>query len=345
MSKSNKILILRLSALGDVAMTVPVVASLSDAYPNKELIVVSRGFAQKLFAPIKGVTFVPFDPNNKHKGVKGLWKLFKTLKSIGPYDFIADLHDVIRTKFITTLFKLSGTKVVRIDKGRKEKKELTRKKNKTLKQLKSTFERYHEVFLKAGYTFNIDTFNGKELYVTSENKNLHKTLYSDKIRIGIAPFAGHIWKTWPEDKMLKLIEKLDKSGYEIFLFGGRGKEQKTLDEWSSNFNNVHNLAGQLPINHELEAISKLNVMISMDSGNMHLARLVNTPVVSIWGATHPNAGFYGWNMPKEWAVQVDLDCRPCSVYGNKPCHREDFACMNNITPEMVLEKVELITKA
>lgn len=326
-------------------MTVPVIASLSDAYPNKELIVVSRGFTQKLFAPIKGVTFITFDPNNKHKGIKGAYKLYKTLKALGPYELIADLHNVIRTKFITTLFKLSGSKVIRIDKGRKEKKELTRAKNKNFKQLKSTFERYHDVFLKAGYTFGIDTFNGKELYTKKENRNLHQALYSTNIKIGIAPFAGHIWKTWPAEKMLEFIKILDNKEYEVFLFGGRGREQKTLDEWTSKFDNVYNLAGQLPINQELEAISMLDVMVSMDSGNMHLARLVNTPVISLWGATHPYAGFYGWNMPIEWSVQVDLDCRPCSVYGNKPCHRKDFACMNNISPQMVLNKIELITKA
>ena len=86
-------------------------------------------------------------------------------------------------------------------------------------------------------------------------------------------------------------------------------------------------------------MSHLDVMVSMDSGNMHLASLTATPVVSIWGATHPFAGFMGWRQNPDNAIGLNLPCRPCSVYGNKPCLRGDYACLKNISPEMVLEKV------
>lgn len=342
MSKSDKILILRFSALGDVAMTVPVVASFLKAYPDKKVVVVSRAFASKLFTPISGVTFVAIDPNGKHKGIKGLWLLFKTLRSMGPFDFVADLHNVLRTQFLTALFRVAGTKVIQIDKGRKEKKALVRKKNKQFVQLKSTFTRYHEVFQKAGFHFSLDGFDGREIYLSKEMVPTHAAFTIAGHHIGIAPFAGHIWKTWPIEKMKELVEKLDTQNHQIYLFGGRGKEQKTLESWASEMENVHNLAGQLTMDDELKAMSSLDVMVSMDSANMHLARLVNTPVVSLWGATHPYAGFYGWKMPAEWAVQIDLDCRPSSIYGNKPCHRGDFSCMEKITPEMVMSKIDSI---
>ena len=86
-------------------------------------------------------------------------------------------------------------------------------------------------------------------------------------------------------------------------------------------------------------MSHLDVMISMDSSNMHLASLTDTPVVSIWGATHPFAGFLGWNQKAEDCVQLDLPCRPCSVYGNKPCFRGDYACLNGISSEEILNKL------
>ena len=89
-------------------------------------------------------------------------------------------------------------------------------------------------------------------------------------------------------------------------------------------------------------MSHLELMVSMDSANMHLASLVNTPVVSIWGATHPYTGFMGWNQKLENAVQVDLPCRPCSIFGNKPCLRGDYACLNSITPDMVFSKVKAV---
>ena len=89
-------------------------------------------------------------------------------------------------------------------------------------------------------------------------------------------------------------------------------------------------------------MSHLDVMLSMDSSNMHMASLTATPVVSVWGATHPYGGFMGWKQPAENAIQADLDCRPCSIYGKRPCRRGDLACMNLIRPEIIIEKIEQI---
>ena len=89
-------------------------------------------------------------------------------------------------------------------------------------------------------------------------------------------------------------------------------------------------------------MSHLNAMLSMDSANMHMASLVATPVVSVWGATHPYAGFMGWGQKPENIVQVELDCRPCSIYGQKPCLRGDYACMNMIKPEIIVEKINFL---
>jgi ADP-heptose:LPS heptosyltransferase len=82
----------------------------------------------------------------------------------------------------------------------------------------------------------------------------------------------------------------------------------------------------------------------MDSANMHLASIYGVPVVSIWGATHPFAGFYGWMQDVNNIVQADLYCRPCSVFGNKPCYRGDHACMQMITTEMLMQKIEALLK-
>ena len=90
---------------------------------------------------------------------------------------------------------------------------------------------------------------------------------------------------------------------------------------------------------ELDLISGLDLMLSMDSANMHLASLFGVPVVSIWGATHPYAGFYGWGQKPSNAVQVELYCRPCSVFGNKPGYRGDLLCLTSISPVTVYEKI------
>jgi len=126
----------------------------------------------------------------------------------------------------------------------------------------------------------------------------------------------------------------------VFLFGGGKKEIGIFEEWIKKYPTVISTTGKLNMSTELILMSYLNVMLSMDSANMHMASLVNIPVISIWGATHPYGGFMGWKQLPVNTIQLDMPCRPCSVYGESPCYRGDYACMNNIEPERVIKKIE-----
>lgn len=130
--------------------------------------------------------------------------------------------------------------------------------------------------------------------------------------------------------------------YKNLLIRRRKKEIKVLEEWAQHFPNVISTAGKLTINMELALMSNMDVMLVMDAANMHLASLVNIPVVSIWGATHPCAGFAGWNQSAANIIQIDLPCRPCSLSGEKHCYRKDYACLQGITPEMVIEHINKV---
>ncbi|MFW6267899.1 MAG: glycosyltransferase family 9 protein [Marinilabiliaceae bacterium] len=342
---AKKILVFRFSALGDVAMTVPVLWSFVQQYPGHEVWFVSRPFASDLVGPIPNVRFFPVDVKGVHKGLPGLLRLFRELRKNGPWEAVIDLHSVLRTHVLTSLFKIFRVRTNKIDKGRKEKRALTRKKNKIFRPLPSTVSRYQDTFGKAGFTFKMLPFPGKTLYgKSSKEKDADEASVTPGAEltgftIGVAPFAKHKWKMWPEEKMWTLLQELDKLGYEIILFGGPGEEQGKLEDWASKLKKANTFAGRLKMKDELRLMSQLDVMISMDSANMHLASLVETRVVSIWGATHPYAGFYGYEQSQGDAVQIDLECRPCSVFGDKTCHRGDFACMMSITPQMVLKKV------
>ena len=114
-----------------------------------------------------------------------------------------------------------------------------------------------------------------------------------------------------------------------------------MEEWSNEIPCSFNVAGKISFKEELQLISQLTLMVSMDSANMHLASIYGVPVVSIWGATHPFAGFYGWRQDVNNIVQADLFCRPCSVFGNKPCYRGDHACMQMISTDMVKQKIAM----
>jgi len=346
----KRVLVFRFSALGDVAMTVPVLHSFLNQYPEHEVWLVSRGFASDLLKPVNGVRFFEADLKVRHKGIAGMVRLFNDLHRYGPFDSVIDLHSVLRTHVLSLLFRLNGNVVSRIDKGRDEKKKLCRKNNKVFQQLPSTFDRYLQTFKKAGFAFELLPFPGKELFGNNieietlmlkklpEMKMFFHTTGKQK-RIGVAPFAKHQWKMWPTEKMMRLLKELEGEGYSIVFFGGKGEEKHQLEQWASDLKNTISVAGELTFGEELYLISKLGTMLTMDSANMHLASLAEVRVVSIWGATHPYAGFYGYGQSANDAVQIDLECRPCSVYGNKECHRGDFACMEMITPQLVFKKI------
>lgn len=335
----KKILAIRLSAIGDVAMTVPVISSLSKAYPDAEITFVSQKFASGFIKYIPRVNMFEVDLKGRHKGFFGIFRLYFDLKKLGKFNLVADLHDVIRSKIVRFLFSLSFTKIRVIDKGRKEKHNLTKIDGKVLRQLDTSVNRYAKVFYDGGFKFDIEF---DYLFTQSPLADNITSITGQREGkwVGVAPFAKHKGKIYPLESMEKVIELLSANkNIKIFLFGGGAYEKEILEGWAKRYPNTVSLVGKLSMEDELKVISNLEVLVSMDSANMHLASLVNTCVVSVWGATHPFAGFYGWNQNPRHALQINLPCRPCSIYGNKDCFRKDYACLNLITPNDIVSKI------
>jgi ADP-heptose:LPS heptosyltransferase len=334
-------LVIRLSSLGDVAILIPTLYSVASENPDDTFLLVTKKPLQPLFFnKPDNLEIFPMQTKGRHKGLLGLIRAVRDVGLIinrmgnkgenpGKILKIADLHAVIRSTIVGFFFRLKGAKIVVINKNRPAKKALVRKKNKKRLPLQTSLSRYREVFEKLGYdtTLNFKGFYQKE-YKKSETW------------IGIAPFAKHPGKIYPFEQMEKVVHLLnDRPATKIFLFGGK-EECCLLEEWTKKYEHVESVAGLMPFPDELSLMNRLDVMLSMDSANMHLASLVNTPVVSVWGATHPYAGFYGYNQNPENAVQIDLECRPCSIFGNKPCWRGDYACLTGISPQAIAEKIE-----
>ena len=319
------IAVIRLSAMGDVAMIVPVVRAFTEQNPTVKITIVSRLFFKPFFDNLKGVHFFEVDEKNRHKGILGLLRLYWDLKRIN-IDAIADLHDVLRSKFLRRVFALNGKKVAFTDKGRKEKAELTREENKQFVLLKSMFERHVETFGKLGFSVDLSSPSFPEKAILSDEilkklVNQVEIMFFDGIKIGIAPFAQYQTKVYQKDLMQKVINELaNNSNYTIFLFGGGTKEIELLKSFSKDKKNVVVVAGKLNLEEELQLISNLDVMLSMDSGNAHIAAMLNVKVITLWGATHPFAGFSPFNQPLENCLVSDRTLfpkLPTSVYGNK----------------------------
>ena len=336
----TKLLVMRFSAMGDVAMTVPVIHSLATQYPDLQITMLTRKHLVPLFQWMpENVKCMGIDLKN-YDGIGGLNRLYAELKPLD-FDAVADIHNVLRTKFLRMRFRLSGKQVAVIDKGRSEKKALIGH-GMDVEALRPMTERYREVFARHGYDFTL-TFDHNRPDAVQIQELTSKGILPAEGNvplIGIAPFAAHEGKIYPLDKMRRVAEMLADRGAHVYLFGAGKEEREILESWQRE--GIESVAGKLGgLTNELLLMSRLRLMISMDSSNMHMAAMMGTPTLSVWGATHPKAGFLAWHQGLDSVVQKDFPCRPCSVYGNKPCRFGDYRCMNSITPEDIVNKVQL----
>lgn len=344
--KEKHLLLIRLSALGDIVMLLPVVRALRENYPELPLTVLSQPFARPFFEDIPGVTFFAAELRGRHHGIRGLWRLAGELKRATPLTHLADTHSVIRSWLLRFFLALRtfpyGYKSATLHKGRREKKALVRQHDKQLMPLEHSVTRYAEVLKKLGFPLVVSYQLGG-LQAREITTQLEPLLRETRLRVGIAPFAKHRGKRYDLDQMLALVKKLHKRGIQIFLFGSRGEEQLLLERWVTKPDIVVVPALGLNLLDELRLMRHLDLMVAMDSANMHLASWAGTRVLSVWGATHPYAGFYGWGQDEALAVgRDDLACRPCSVYGNKPCLRGDYACLDIPVDELYKRALALL---
>lgn len=334
--------------MGDVAMTAPVLAEVMRCYPQTEIVLLTRGFYEPFFDGIPNLKLHNIDLARYHRGIKGLIRLFRELREAYPdVEHVIDLQDKIYSKLLRKLYWLAAGKSYRhIDKGRAGKKALTAMpgRGKVLRPLRTSIERYADAFRAAGFDIPVI---GTDLAVYRQARPVPLVLglkrETDEYWIGLAPFAQHKGKVYPMEKMqemaLMLIGRYPSA--RIFIFGG-GEEERELaravvaEDSTGRFVSV---VGRFSLREEIDLMANLDLMVSMDSSAMHMASLVGIPVVSVWGATHPYAGFLGLGQSMEDAVGLDISCRPCSVYGHKECWRGDYACLNDLPPERIFERI------
>jgi len=340
------VMAVRFSALGDVVMTIPVLYSACRCHPDVKFVMVTRPSMTGVFVNAPANLVVEgADVTRTYAGLGGLRRLVAHMVEKHGIDAMVDLHDVLRTKVLRAFCRLRDIPVAKLDKGRAAKRALTRRSGKIMLPVASSITRYREAFGRIGLPVD-DCFDG----LFGRDGHGDPALYSavapaqrpaGQKWVGIAPFAAHEGKIYPPEKMEEVIARLAARGdVRIFIFGGGGSEKKTAEEWEHKHPCVTSLCGKKSGFHvELSLLSHLDAMITMDSANMHLASIVNTPTVSIWGATHPYCGFTGWHQSEDMMLQAPLPCRPCSVFGNRPCRRHDRMCLKAIRPDAIYSKV------
>ena len=334
------LLIIRFSALGDILMSVPVIDALARQYPDIHITVVSRPYVGPVMRMLPAnVSFVGVNLK-QYKGLAGIWRLYKELKALQP-TAVADFHHVLRTILLRVFFKWNGIRTAHLNKDRRQRKKFISAAVKT--QQRTSFEGYQQVLADLGFPVKIDwhqpfsLFRNELPFVTDSQQGGAKVAKENAI--GVAPFAAHKGKIYPLDKMEQVIAQLSQHTH-IYLFGAGADEKALMEQWAQKYPNVESVVGRLAdMGEELRLMSRLRVVLAMDSGNMHLASLAGVPVVSVWGATHPLGGFLAWGQSLDDAVQLNLPCRPCSIYGSKPCRYGDYRCLTTLSPDLLVEAV------
>lgn len=328
----KRILLIRLSALGDVAMLPHAVRAFREAYPKVGVTILTRSFLRPLFDGLD-VEFIFVDTDKHHRGFWGLWRLAGEIKAHG-VDAVADVHGMIRSSILRWMcFLRGGIPFRKIYKGRVEKWFRVGYSNHEAVPLTHSVVRYCDVLRRFGYTFDDPSPAKRVVHESPVGKKSGRW-------VGFAPFSAHRGKTYPADLSEQVVGLLSERFDRVFIHSGGGSEAEFAERMESQYPNVTALWDRVKLKEERDLISNLDCVITMDSLVMHLAALVATPTVSVWGATHPEFGFMGYGMDYEGVLQEDMPCRPCSVYGNKPCKSGDYKCLRAITPEMIVERAE-----
>ena len=327
-------LIIRLATLGNVAMTVPIIASVSRRYPNDRFVVASKKNLEAMFATMPNVEFREVDNHLDWKGVVRLWKSLRD-----EVDAVIDLQNVLRTRVLDVLMRWSGKHVTRVDYGRIRKHMITFWGIGKNHPLPTEFERYRDTFARAGLTSD-ESFVSLAVKTTTA-KCVKETFGEKEGRwIGLAPFAKSKSNMLPYRVTKDIIEQLTKDEQtRVFLFGAGNIECEMLRLWASVFPRTISVAGRLKLEEELELMRMLDVMICMDSANQHLSSLVGLRAISVWCATHPMIGFGGWKQRSEDTIQRhDLRCRPCTCHGTNHCRYRNYAC-RQIEAETIVKQI------
>lgn len=333
--RPSHVLIVRFSAMGDVAMSLRAIWTLRKTYPDVRITVATKQKFARFYDDIPNVTLLCLPSKSSFKDLAGI---VKKAKSMG-VDAVADIHNTLRGKFIRLCFMLSGVRVAHLDKMRDARKALKNHKGGNVVPIRHNVLRFCDVFAELGLPVPVPT--------VERVINPIPGIFGKKTGswAGYAPFASKSMKIYPEDLSRQFVDKLTRVFDRVFIFCGPGKEKEFADSLQQAYPNVTTVFGKTDIWGEMDLMSNLNVIVTMDSSAMHMASIVGTPLVSVWGATHPAAGFhaYGTDMERN-CVQLNLDCRPCSIYGEGDCFTRDFKCMRGIPPDMIMEKVMLVAE-
>lgn len=348
MTPPAPLILYRLSSLGDVTLCVPILCALRQKYPDLPIVFITHKRFASLFEPIPGLTLLALEMEKPHsyEGVIGLWRLARHIKRAYPKGNFVDMHTVLRSKILSFFLRRHQLPTKgRLRKNRPLKRAFLKRKTQTLPStlwmyadcLRQSRFPICEYFVDGHFQFQRLTPAPVQMYTDTllQARKDHIRAYVSPPFIIIGTFARHLSKTYPFALCEQLIEQLLKQGYTVVVADHGHPQAKALKR-----DRVVFLTDcLLSLTEQIYLFSRAHYAIVADSANMHLAGIAGTPTLSVWGATHPAAGFDVW--PNNKALYRSLPCAPCSIYGNKACHRREtpLQCLHDIRPQDILTHI------
>jgi len=324
-----KILIIRFSSIGDIVLTTPVIRCLRKKYPAADIyFLVKEKFSGIVLTNpyINQVLTLSEDIN-------ATIEILKNEK----FDYIIDLHHNLRTLRIKQALK--GVPFYSFDKLNAEKWVYTAFKI-NLMPHKHIVDRYMEAIKSLGVVndgLGLDYFiPQKDVVKDSEIPFSHSQGY-----ISIAIGAAHFTKKLPVDKLKELCASIT---YPVILLGGNEDFYNGLEIAGVDPVKIYNACGKFSLNESADIIRKSKLVISHDTGLMHIAAAFKKNILSVWGNTVPSFGMYPYLTAYEVFQVNKLWCRPCSKIGFAKCPLGHFKCMREISLDMIIESAHQILR-
>ena len=335
----RKILLIRLSSIGDIILTTPLLRVLKTRYPECELHYITRKEFSELLRDDPMVDrLISIDVAGGRSAMRALNLELMDQR----YDAVLDLHNNFRSRILRNGL---SSRLHLIDKRSLRRLLLTQLHVNTFKEITPVPERYIETARRYGVL--PDAF-GPRLHPTEAQRASART----KLReagadvadgfVGLCPGAMHFTKRWPEERFVELARMLTARGERLLLFGG--SQDSIVAEMIARTapRSIVDLTGRLSLMETAAAMEHCRVVIANDSGLMHMATAVRRPVVALFGSTVREFGFFPYNSPAVILETHGLRCRPCSHIGLPHCPKRHFACMREITPEQVVDAVDAL---
>ncbi len=326
-----------MSSLGDILLTTPLLRALRTRHPDAWISYVTKTAFTPLLADNPRIDeLIPYDPSQP------LGVLVDRLKA-GQYTHRLDLHGSLRSRILR--LRVPGT-WRGYPKHRLARTLLIRTKRNVYRDTRHVVERYFDAARDLDVQPDgkpLEFFIRREMLDQAADFLNERGLGYDRTLVAVCPGAQHATKRWPVRHWQHLVTLLTTRGYDVVVLGGPAERELGEEVAAAGAEHAASAAGYFEIGVSAALLKRSARAVTGDSGLLHLATAVGTPLVGLYGPTVRPFGFFPYQA-KATVLELPLDCRPCSKMGGPVCPLGHHRCLVDIAPDQVFEAVRKVPR-